>query len=81
MKTDTLDIRNMDCMEPRASISSDLLADYKRALFATSEKKTMPGNGMFGGMEINVLTLPLPDGVVGLYGLASDPENAVFLKG
>lgn len=65
----------------RGRQSSVLLADYKRLLFASSREEVLPtGDGMFCGMKIRVLTLPLPPGVIGMIGDKNNPEKAIFLS-
>ena len=59
-------------------LGCDALLAYKRRLFATAEETTIGGDGMFAGMKVKTLTLPLPEGVIGLLG--DTPENAVFVK-
>ena len=59
----------------------DLLADYKRVLFATSREEQLPtSDGMFCGMKIKVLTLPLPAGIIGMVGDPNRPEEAIFIS-
>ena len=68
----------MTTPEDSPEVGSDALLSYKRLLFETAEERDIGGDGTFAGMKLKVLTMPLPPGVIGLFG--ATPENSIFIR-